>query len=691
MGLLKDLFGKEKINQLKELLDEKSQEASLAELNLAQTRFDLNEVSNLVVEIKKIVADRENVIESLKVDLIKQQSENFQLILESEALQALAAEKKSQSESVISNLQALLEKSKLDLLEREKIIRSIESEWKKARESIELKDCSFQEREVKLEEKSEKLLKERQKFQQQSAELHSRELRWKQNIEPQLRKYEAHLSLELKELKLEETKALLQKKQISLDSQESDLIRRGLTDEKLRARETEVVESKRLLSSLKVELEVKSKELSRIDSEQAARTKKLENWAEELYVFQARVNQLDLEIKKLAEQEKQIIDTKERNDAIHKEQLVELRLHRSTLKDLEKDITQREASLNLREKIINRDASQLESLKGTNLELRKEHKNVKLLNDSLEASNRTSLLEIKRLTRKYDVLQVSNEDLQEKLKNLGSSSKIKTSLSNPTILSWMLEEGVPETTEIPNGWLGITGNSPWDEQVFHATLNELGYKFYEMPDEDLEYIIVGRKGWSKSELIAQIESREGDPLRIYSQEMFFAKLVTGKDPFDTENEELLSAFAEDHPALQFLMSLPEPWPSVTVDEPEYITEVDGGDFGVTESPLHILGYRVGATSELSASKRRQILIECFESKELTFSMDTDYSYKISWGKGGGAQRLYRIATHIRWLANGRVGRDPRKPQARLDWISDLNWLKEKYYNAYKTRFTWPID
>ena len=608
MGLLDDLFGKEKINQLKVMLDEKSQEAALAELNLAQAKFDLNEVSNLIVEIKKIVTDREIVIESLNIDLNNKQSENLHLTTEIERLNVVTIEQKSQSERTVSNLQASIAKLKLDLLEREKISKSIESEWKKARESFELKDRTFQEREEKLAEKSEKLLKERQKFQQQSADLHSREQRWKQNIEPQLHKYEAHLSLELRELKLEETRALLEKKQISLETQESDLIERGLTDEKLRARETEVVESKNLLDKFKVDLEVKSEDHSRIESEQTARTKKLENWAQELFVFQTRVNQLDLEIKKLSEQEKQITDSKERSDAIYKEQLVELRLHRSTLKELEKDISQREASLNLREKNVKRDESQLVSLKDINLELRKEQKNLKSLNDSLETSNRTSLLEVKRLTRKHDLIQVSNEDLQEKLKNLGSSSKIKSSLSNPTILSWMMEEGDPETTEIRNGWLGSSGNSPWEEQVFQTSLEELGYKFYEMPDEDLEFIIVGRKGWSKSELIAQIESREGEPLRIYSQEMFFAKLVTGKDPFDTGDDELLSAFAEDHPALQFLMSLPEPWPCVTTNEPEYITEVDGGDFGVTESPLHILGYRVGTTSDLSASKRRQILI-----------------------------------------------------------------------------------
>jgi hypothetical protein len=48
-----------------------------------------------------------------------------------------------------------------------------------------------------------------------------------------------------------------------------------------------------------------------------------------------------------------------------------------------------------------------------------------------------------------------------------------------------------------------------------------------------------------------------------------------------------------------------------------------------------------------------------------------------------------MAVHIKSLADGRVGKDPRKPQSRADWKSDLNWLREKYYSIYKTRFAWP--
>jgi hypothetical protein len=222
-----------------------------------------------------------------------------------------------------------------------------------------------------------------------------------------------------------------------------------------------------------------------------------------------------------------------------------------------------------------------------------------------------------------------------------------------------------------------------------SNLVELDYKFYELPDRDLEHIIVGRRGWSKSELLAQIEERDGGPLRIYSQEMFCGMLATGRDPFDEDDSTLLEAFAEDHPALQFLMSLPEPWPEVRSEDSGEVVEIGNADFGVSESPLHLLGYRVGSTSPLTASQRRNVLTECFESPQLAFSSDSDKEYKAKWGRPRSAQRLYRMAVHIKSLADGRVGKDPRKPQSRADWKSDLNWLREKYYSIYKTRFAWP--
>lgn len=251
----------------------------------------------------------------------------------------------------------------------------------------------------------------------------------------------------------------------------------------------------------------------------------------------------------------------------------------------------------------------------------------------------------------------------------------------------MLESGAPENFDIEQGWVGTTGDGPWDSALLDASLVDAGYQPSVLPHHKVEYVVVGRKGWSKNELLAQIEAREGQTLWIYSQEMFFAKLVTGRDPLESENTDLLDAFAKDHPALQWLMTLPEAWPNVTSDVIDEVDVVGEYETTVSESPLRILGYKVGKTSDLSMAQRRKILVECFESNDLVFSEDSDNDYIAKWGSGGRAQRLYRMATHIKSQAEGWAGK--RSEQARADWINDLKWLKERYFNTFKGRFTWP--
>lgn len=664
MGLLDDVFGKETINLLKEQLAEKVNEVARAESQIAQAKLNLTEQEKQLAAVKAAVSDREVFIKSLKSVLDEKQFENNRQVSELEALRVAALDRKVQAKIIVSNLQASIAKAEAETLAAVTARESIERDWREARDSHDVKDRLYQEREARLVEKSGILHSERQKFQKLAADLHSREQRWMNDIEPQLLKYEAHFSIDSRELQLQETRSLIEIRRFSLESRESDLTRRA-----------------NLLTNLKTEL-------SHQKSEQAAKVHKLEDWARELFALQGRVNRLDVEGKKLETEKKEIQSREESSRALYLEQLADLRRQRSALKGLENDLTQRESYLKARERDVNREESKLALIKDKNLELRKEQRRLTSLSESLEASNRESLSRIKRLTKKHELLQPSYGVIQERSKSPGTIGKINSSLTNAKVLSWLLENGDPDTAEIENGWLGSTGNGPWHDQALEAGLKELGYQFYPMPDDELEYLIVGRKGWSRKDLLAQIEAREGLPLRIYSQEMFFAKLIMGKDPFDAGDDELLSAFAADHPALQFLMSLPEPWPSVTSDEPEYIVEVHSEDFGVSESPLHILGYRVGATSDLSATRRRKILTECFESR-LTFSKDSKEAYIAKWGRESGAQRLYRMAAHIKSLADGLVGKDYRKPQSRADWISDLNWLKKKYFANYRIRFSWP--
>jgi hypothetical protein len=277
--------------------------------------------------------------------------------------------------------------------------------------------------------------------------------------------------------------------------------------------------------------------------------------------------------------------------------------------------------------------------------------------------------------------QDQNSELEE---NLTDSPFL-----NERILRWMLEGALPELRNIENGYLSSSGELPWKHVTLSHVLRDLNYEFYKLPHSTLPLVIVGKKYWNRDLLLEQINARSGQELRIYSQEMFIAMLITGRDPFDADDPALLDAFALGHPALQFLMSLPKPWPIVSDDETIEIISADSSDFGVSESPLHLLGYKVGTTSGLSQADRRQILTSFFNAGEIEFSDDSAVVYREKWGRNSSAQRLYRMAIHIKSMADGRVGKDWRKPQARIDWISDLQWLKATYFSEFSHRFTWP--
>ncbi len=455
------------------------------------------------------------------------------------------------------------------------------------------------------------------------------------------------------------------------------------TDDLLKVREAKVLE-----------WTAKATRFDAKESELVDRSKKLEDWARALRVFQDRVAQLDKESTKLEARNKEIDAKKQYQKSRHSEQLAELRQQRSELRSTTEELDDREENLKEREKDVKGKELQTIDIKNKNFGLKKEEKRLNSIVDALEREKLQAIAEKARAekARAADRNRIEINRLNLQIANLSQAanavSKFSSSITNPTVLAWLLEDGGPEVTSIENGWLGSTGHGPWSDQFLESSLEELKYKFYRLPDADLEYLIVGRKGWSKNDLLAQIESRQGRPLRIYSQEMWFAKIVTGRDPFDADDETLLLAFAADHPALQFLMLSPLPWPEIsTPDGP--VVVIGPSDFGVAESPLHILGYKVGATSDMTPVQRHQKLTQCFQSTQLDFCAGSNKEYRQNWGRAGSAQRLYRIAIHIKYLADGRVGKDHRKPQSRVDWISDLKWLRATYFSSHSRWFSWP--
>lgn len=232
--------------------------------------------------------------------------------------------------------------------------------------------------------------------------------------------------------------------------------------------------------------------------------------------------------------------------------------------------------------------------------------------------------------------------------------------------------------------MGTHGSGPWLLDEFDGFLFERAFTLWEMPDADLDGLIVGQHDWSESALAEQVYARDGAPLRIYTQELFVLGLVLGNDPLTTLPPDTLQLIAAQHPAIQFLQAQNFPWPNVgpTDDTTESVTPWADEEPLQPNSPLSLLGYSV-AEGKLTAGARHQLLKTAFERMHLP-SMDNDTA-RARWGVAHSGQRLYAISRHLSWLANFQ---GPDKPAARQKWLEDLDWLKQRFYKRSQG-FSWP--
>lgn len=612
----------------------------------------------------------------------------------------------------ISELRELLEEkvieinninSARDILSKE--VQSLSSLIADKDRQNQQRERQYQDREIKLAEKSEKLQSERHNLEQKLTEFTAKETRWIRTTKIELDKYEKYKSLDILQVEISNQQVQLNLLEQSLTGRENDLVRRQITDETLSTRDVENNERQKLLVEQAAELADRTQELD-------LRQEALEEQASSLETFQARIDTLDDDTNQLQLKIEKFVLREQKQDLLQSERLAEIRDQRSALRKETKELNARATDVLERERVVKRLETQTQTLKTKNIQLKQENESLNQLVAEY-ASQEQAWTDLQsshqQLQQKHSILKQSYQHATERAKDadrdradverlnlivdklterVNIHSKLSSSLLNTKVLGSLTTEGDPESIEIDNGWLGFSGYGPWEDYVFRGNLEELGHKFFTLPDPDLAHIIVGRIGWTKDALLAQIDARQGEALRIYSQEMFFYKIVTDRDPFDEDDVDLLMAFAEDHPALQFLLSLSEPWPEVTTKDSREVFEVGLDSFGVSKSPLSFLGYQVGSTSALTATERRTILSQCFSARTLEFSDDSDDAYKLGWGHGKSAQRLYRIAHHIKSMTDGRVGKDYRKPQARKDWIADLKWLKNKYYSAFQNSFDW---
>lgn len=270
----------------------------------------------------------------------------------------------------------------------------------------------------------------------------------------------------------------------------------------------------------------------------------------------------------------------------------------------------------------------------------------------------------------------------------GQHIQNQSTLQNKKILEWIFSEAAPENRQVEHGYIYLIGEGPWDEHTFDKLMEDQKFYLCSLPHEAIEHIVVGRRNWQPEVLEQQIAARQGLGLRIYSQEMWFVKLTTGRDPFDTDDLDLLLSFAKGHDALEYLIQHEFDWPEVSINETASVN-APLDDFGVKKSPMHFLGYQVGRTSPHSEKERQDILTECFFTKKLPFGLDSSDAYRSYWGAAKSPQRIYRMALHIKSMFEGRNGKSPGREIAQKQWRSDFDWLKSSYYKRGVHTFKWP--
>ena len=237
--------------------------------------------------------------------------------------------------------------------------------------------------------------------------------------------------------------------------------------------------------------------------------------------------------------------------------------------------------------------------------------------------------------------------------------------------------------------IGIQGDGPWGVIEFQDFLLEKDFSVANITDPKIQYIVLGERNVDEEELDELITNsiELGIDLYIYTQELFLAWLITGENPLETLSEEELLKSAKDHWSLQYLINSTEfPWPQL-IDHSMMNKSYDIKTFEWNgalseESPLWKIGYTVRKDS-LSTQERRELLKRAYTTASLDkFLLNKED--RDRWGDANSPQRLYTISSLIAWLANFQGS---TKPEAREKWQSDLNWLKQNYYDS-KMKF-WP--
>ena len=248
------------------------------------------------------------------------------------------------------------------------------------------------------------------------------------------------------------------------------------------------------------------------------------------------------------------------------------------------------------------------------------------------------------------------------------------------------EDRWEEGGSLPFTTVAMEGMGPFSRGKIWSYLWDLGAEVSELEDAaSPDVLVLGRERVDMNATCRLLRQREGERLRICSQEMLLGWSMTGVDP--NKRPQTVDTFIEGHPALESVRSyLDGRWPGT--DPIPSSGEGEAGEFGPKESPLVRLGYTVGQDG-LGRPSRRDLLHEAYELELDSLPGNYTEEYIEEWGPAESGVRLKRIANHLAANCRNFRGRENDYSLAISHWEEDLRWLEEEFYNPLTYGFTWP--
>lgn len=253
---------------------------------------------------------------------------------------------------------------------------------------------------------------------------------------------------------------------------------------------------------------------------------------------------------------------------------------------------------------------------------------------------------------------------------------------------------VPRNAAMCRGILGVgimtTGSGPIRETDFDDMLKSCGVAVWALTDSNLGVLVVGHDDWESDDLDEVVRAHAGESLRVYSQEMVLTSLMLGADVFEVCSVEELAAFADGHPALEYLAGeMDFAWPTTDVvsdSSDQLLVDFVDGEWPET-GVLKNLGYRVGHNG-LPELDRQATLDKTFQIELVAGSIGAD-GYIDQWGKPRSQDRLQKIANCLATFAKTKKRtRHGDYAEAISNWESDLAYLERTYYHR-SMGFHWP--